>query len=237
MPVPTISPSPWQAWPSPRKNSAPGAETGKVDGDARAEAAVVHVAAEGAAGRRRDRLAVRPAPRRSSRSSARAPPTSRRGPAAARRGGRCRPCRRCPRTRASVRAATRPRLDRRRSARPPRRSSRCRGWASSGRSAPEAYRPARRPRRRTGRSSGWARRRRFSPAASKPHASRVVVITVSPSAMRSTGSYGPDGVVEAGRVEAVKGQESQPRCERRNSTGSTGRSSSSRRGSRRGSCR
>ena len=45
MPVPTISPSPWSAWPSPRWKSAPGDEDGEVDGDARAKAAVVHVAA------------------------------------------------------------------------------------------------------------------------------------------------------------------------------------------------
>ena len=74
------------------------------------------------------------------------------------------------------------RRDRPRSARAPRRSSRCRGSASSGRSAPEAHRPARPPRRRTGPVIGLGASARLAPDASKPQASSVVVITVSPSA-------------------------------------------------------
>ena len=78
--MPTISPSPWQAWPSPRKNSAPGTATGKADDAAGTEAAIVHVAAVLGAGRGREWPGPGPARRRSSRSSARAAAPAPRAP-------------------------------------------------------------------------------------------------------------------------------------------------------------
>ena len=59
MPVPTISPSPCTAWPSPTKKERAGHEDREVDGDAGDEAAIVHVAAVLGRGGGRDRLVAR----------------------------------------------------------------------------------------------------------------------------------------------------------------------------------